>query len=576
MFHLSKFKYALAILTCSVMPLTAYSNIDKISDWPSPDGINLEPAKKHFIEVFANLPDNLDHLYQGFKDCNLNQVKLGKLSGVNKETLMSFYQSSSNNKTDLKLEIHELRVLSTLKGCADLHKEKLERVPDTKFKMYQVTAKFKHSYLIYADYSSKTTSVFTVGSGEHKSEHQVKIVSNRLNTVPKDPIISIYPRQTYQRLDMSMSGSPVTKHYFLVMQSMTPPTKEGAISMALVRSGKANELKNNLNIEEKRKGLKHSAVIGNHTKFTMIDEKPHGLVVTENYQYATDKTQNKYTTTCYEMSENLNVFKILPNNTCIKVDDDQIGMTDVHVSALYQIQLDAKRQAHERKAGSEKRMAEHKRRADERAAELARRMAEIKTKSRQSSGNSKDKVGYASVVQEQKRQREAVAKSEKARQFITTQQHASCRLNNQNWAYTGIHCKDGLAEGEGSSVDREGLRFVGSFKAGERVKGEIQQNGEMIFSGELKNDKPEGSALCLWEGEYEECRFFRGKRIDNLYKQRKENAKHLAKMEEIQKKNALANSQANSTNNKQSNMVADAIEKEATKRVTSFIFDQLF
>lgn len=134
-----------------------------------------------------------------------------------------------------------------------------------------------------------------------------------------------------------------------------------------------------------------------------------------------------------------------------------------------------------------------------------------------------------------------------------------------------------MANGKGSAVDRQGLAFEGTFKAGRRVKGDIHQNGQMIFSGDLKDDKPDGSAICLFEGEYEECRFFRGKRIDTLYKIRKENAKNLAKMEKIQQENAMAPSRDNSANQSDgSNVMVDALEREATKRAASFIFDQLF
>ncbi len=157
---------------------------------------------------------------------------------------------------------------------------------------------------------------------------------------------------------------------------------------------------------------------------------------------------------------------------------------------------------------------------------------------------------------------------------------AKCSLNNQNWAYLGDNCLDGLADGEGSSVDKQGLKFIGSFKTGNRVTGDIHQDGEMIFSGDFKQDKPDGGAICMFEGEYEECRFFRGKRIDTLYKIRKENAKNLAEMKQIQaqqepNQESISQDQ-NRNNNGQSNIVVEAIKKEGTKRAASFIFDQLF
>lgn len=48
-------------------------------------------------------------------------------------------------------------------------------------------------------------------------------------------------------------------------------------------------------------------------------------------------------------------------------------------------------------------------------------------------------------------------------------------------------------------------------------------------------------------------------------------------MEALQKENAMAASHGgNSDNGGGSNVMVDALEKEATKRAASFIFDQLF
>lgn len=68
---------------------------------------------------------------------------------------------------------------------------------------------------------------------------------------------------------------------------------------------------------------------------------------------------------------------------------------------------------------------------------------------------------------------------------------------------------------------------------------------------------------------------FRGKRIDALYKIRKENSKNLARMQEMQKENQLA-SESNSKQGSGSNILVDAVEQEAAKRAATFIFDSLF
>lgn len=160
-----------------------------------------------------------------------------------------------------------------------------------------------------------------------------------------------------------------------------------------------------------------------------------------------------------------------------------------------------------------------------------------------------------------------------ATEFSKLQAAATCKLKNAHWAYTAKSCKQGLAHGKGSAVDSKGLKFIGSFAAGERVKGEIHQNGEMIFSGSLVDDKPDGNAICLYEGEYEECRFFKGKRIDTLYKIRKENA---AMKQELARNRSTTSARVSSKAPGITDYAVDALQKEAADRAANFIFDSLF
>ena len=158
--------------------------------------------------------------------------------------------------------------------------------------------------------------------------------------------------------------------------------------------------------------------------------------------------------------------------------------------------------------------------------------------------------------------------------FVQLQARAKCKLKNTNWAYTGINCKKGLAHGKGIAEDTQGLKFIGTFASGHRTKGEIHQNGNMIFSGSLVDDKPEGNAICSYEGEYEECRFYKGKRIDSLYKIRKESSKLKA---EMAKNRVVQPARLTSTQEKGiTDYAVDALEKEATDRAVDYIFDKLF
>ena len=167
-------------------------------------------------------------------------------------------------------------------------------------------------------------------------------------------------------------------------------------------------------------------------------------------------------------------------------------------------------------------------------------------------------------------QEENQALQKLASEFKTQKLQEKCALISTNWAYIEGECVNKLAEGKGVAINADGLRYEGSFKAGQRVDGEIYQNGEMIFAGQLVEDKPHGEALCLYEGEYEECRFYKGKRIDSLYKIRLEIAKQTEQNERLARQNMVKNSSSTT------NLVVDAVKKEGAKRAATYLFDRLF
>lgn len=556
----------LGLLVASLaMPLL--SQAESIQEWPSYDGLDISPLKTRFIEVFDSKPDNLETLTQGFEKCPLSASKLARLSGVNEEAMLSVYADNKDMKVELDLDINDLEASSSVAGCAALAKVKLKLIPGNKYKFYQVPSNFTYSYLIYADYETTHQYVHNINGKEHKSESSSEFVLHTLYTQRKNPIDSAYPKELYQITKVVMPTIEM-KTYSMTLSPLTPPD-DGLTSVALSRSETADKLSNSLTIVDKPKGHETGiSIIGNHTLMTMLDGKMHGLMISDNYMYASDKTQDKYMNSCYDMGEKHNVFKIVANNKCIKVSDEQIGEQDVYVDNIYQMGLNSKK----RTAEHERTMAKFKADREQRAADRAKRLED-------NDGENSSTVSYAQQIKEQKRLKAETKQKEEQAKFTKHHQQAKCQVSNSSWVYLGDNCKDGLAEGEGSSLDRQGLKFVGTFKAGQRIKGDILQNGEMIFSGDLKNDKPDGGAICLFEGEYEECRFFRGKRIDTLYKIRKENAKNLAKIEKIQKENAVTASQGNGGNKGQSNKpnaMVDALEKEGTRRAASFIFDQLF
>ena len=574
-----KRKSLAAALACLTLASAAQS--ESIQQWPSYDGLNLEPLKTRFIEVFESKPSNFSHMVKGFEECKLTSDKAGKLSGVNIEAMESVFADNKDIQVEIDLDVDKLTVSSTAQGCIALDKVKLEKIPGNQYEYYQVPSDFSHSYLIYADYETNHVYVNNINGTEHKTESSSDNELYSYFIQSKASINKKFPKEFYQISKVVTSNISLTSYGLTVTPQIIPST--GIINVNLSRSENSGKFSNSLNITEKLKG--HDTVmsmIGNHTYMSILDGKMHGLHISDNYMYASDKTQDPYMNSCYNMGEKFDVFKILPNKKCVKASDDKIGEAGVHVDAIYKMRLDSKKRTAEMQENHRKRMAKLEADREERLSNREKRLSKKESFNNnisKSVGGIFGATGGNNDLEEKRRLAEREKKQKKDKEFAETRKQAKCQLMSYNWAYLGDSCKNGYADGEGSSIDRKGLKFVGTFKAGQRVKGDIMQNDEMIFSGDLKNDKPDGGAICLFEGEYEECRFFRGKRIDTLYKIRKENAKNLAKMEKIQKENAMAAQRHNNSNNSQSNKpnaLVGAIEKEATRRAASFIFDQLF
>jgi len=532
------------LIPCLTLPLNA--SAESIQDWPSVNSFDLKPVKQRFIEAFENNPDNLDHLTQGFQTCSIDKKKLAKLSNINEDAIESAFSNNKDVKAKVKLNVKALTLASTMQGCEAFKKTKLEKIPSTYLKHYQVNAEFKYSFLIFSEYKKEITMQVKVDDKEIESKLDSHEMVHALYTVPTTPINPLYPKENYYIT--STNSSYLNIKSYIVSLSPLSTTNDQLTSFDLSRTFNADKITNQVSIRKENENSKlEIQIIGNSTYMTLVDGKLDGLMITDNYSYATDKSQAPYMTSCYLKGERINVFKKIGSNACLEVGDKQIGDADVYVDFIYKIRLDANQKL------------------------AASNADNLRINQEEQDVN----IAVANLANKNEEAQKAADAA-----FKKQQDEAQCSLKNQSWAYLGDNCLDGLADGEGSSIDKQGLKFIGSFKAGNRITGDIHQEGEMIFSGDFKQDKPDGGAICMFEGEYEECRFFRGKRIDTLYKIRKENAKNLAKMEQIQaeqQRNQQASSlQQQQNNNKQSNIVVDAIKKEGTKRAASFIFDQLF
>lgn len=192
------------------------------------------------------------------------------------------------------------------------------------------------------------------------------------------------------------------------------------------------------------------------------------------------------------------------------------------------------------------------------------------------------------------KKRLVILEKKKKQQRLARIKRQACKLKNQDWEYLSKACKNGYAHGSGTAINEEkNLKFVGEFKAGLRVQGEIFAYGNLMYDGPLKNDRPHGKGICMHEGEPEDCNYYKGKRTDVLYKQRIEFAKQRELLASTEKRindslketesnidKKLANIQTGSGNVSQgtsaTDMVTEALKKKAADKAADFLFDQLF
>lgn len=203
-----------------------------------------------------------------------------------------------------------------------------------------------------------------------------------------------------------------------------------------------------------------------------------------------------------------------------------------------------------------------------------------------------DKQHLAQKMAAEKELAELKAKIEEEKRLAKLKESQACELKDQNWFYLGTNCEAGFAEGKGTAIHKDGeLKFSGMFASGMRTNGEIQHNNVPLFDGPIVDGKPNGIGVCFLKGQPEECKYYKGERIDTLHKQRIELASQRKYMElmkqemsEMKEMNAKPNVVVQQAPVQQTGYqsptvgdhVKDAVMKKAASTVTDMIFDSLF
>ena len=121
----------------------------------------------------------------------------------------------------------------------------------------------------------------------------------------------------------------------------------------------------------------------------------------------------------------------------------------------------------------------------------------------------------------------AIADFEK-QELAEIKSQEKCSMESENWIYIEGSCKNKLGHGKGVAVTLEGNRFEGEFALGMFSRGQYFENEKMVYEGPYENGLPHGLGVCFFEGSFEECKQYKGQRIDSLFKQRQYMRKELA------------------------------------------------
>ncbi len=132
---------------------------------------------------------------------------------------------------------------------------------------------------------------------------------------------------------------------------------------------------------------------------------------------------------------------------------------------------------------------------------------------------SQDVLGI-SLVKEKIDQKKAATRREEQK-FANLKKNQKCQLKEQKWFYHSSTCEKGLAHGKGLAIHQNGqLKFEGVFKKGIRISGLLSHGGTPMYDGPVSGGRPDGMGICFHQGEPEECKYYKGKRVDVIYKQR--------------------------------------------------------
>lgn len=96
-----------------------------------------------------------------------------------------------------------------------------------------------------------------------------------------------------------------------------------------------------------------------------------------------------------------------------------------------------------------------------------------------------------------------------------------CIITDTAWKTANTQCKNGFIEGQATAFHSNGkLKFEGLFEKGSMVEGMIYFQNKPFFLGKIVNHEMHGDGICYFKDKPEACTYYKGDRIDAIYKLR--------------------------------------------------------
>lgn len=96
-----------------------------------------------------------------------------------------------------------------------------------------------------------------------------------------------------------------------------------------------------------------------------------------------------------------------------------------------------------------------------------------------------------------------------------------CLLKDTAWKSSSTQCKNGFVHGKATAYHVNGkLKFEGIFKQGEMVKGTVFFRNKPYYIGPIVGNEMHGKGICYFKNKPETCEYYKGNRVDTIYKLR--------------------------------------------------------